>query len=256
MGQSGFDELLEIMDRLLGENGCPWDKVQTHASLRQYLIEECYEVIEEINLGNDVGLCEELGDVLLQVVFHAKIADSFTIDDVTRTICQKMISRHTHIFADDKAETPEDVLNTWEKNKKVEKGYKSETEVLRKIPMSLPALMRAEKVQKKASKASMDFADIDAAFDKVYEELDELKTAMKLSESQKIEEMGDVLFSVVNISRFLKINPEFALTNAIEKFINRFGYVENAAISCEKNVSELSFDEMDSFWNESKKIVH
>lgn len=250
-----FDDFKKVMDMLLSENGCPWDKAQTHKSLERYLIEECYEVIDAIENGDCENLCEELGDVLLQVVFHSCIAEKygeFSFDDIVDGICRKMIRRHSHIFADDFADTAEDVAANWEEIKKKEKGYSSYTEVLRNIPKFMPALMRAEKIQKKASETGFDFENFDGAFEKIREEADELLQAKNGINGSVLEEYGDLLFSVVNISRFLKLNPEFALTNASEKFINRFELIEDAARSVGRDVSELSLDEMDALWNNSK----
>lgn len=251
-----FDDFLDIMDRLRAPDGCPWDKVQTHESLKKCMLEEAYEAVDAIENQDMPNLCEELGDVLLQIVFHAKIAGEtgdFDIGDVIDGISRKMIQRHPHIFSDAVAETPEAVLDNWEEIKKKEKQYKSQTEVLKSVPASMPALMRAEKVQSKAAKVGFDFNNLEEAMEKVFEEVNELKCAVLENNGRVEEEYGDILFSFVNLSRFLQINPEFSLTKATKKFINRFEYVEDSALLQKRKFSELSFDEMNQFWEESKQ---
>ncbi len=250
-------DLVKIIQALRGENGCPWDKVQTHESLRQDMLEEACEAIDAINKNDMDNLCEELGDVLMQVVFHAEIAaekGGFTLEDVIRGICEKMIYRHPHVFGtgDVKVDTPEQVLVNWEKLKKKEKKADTQTEIMRNIPEVLPATLRARKVQKKAADVGFDFPVTADAFQKVYEEVRELEEAAKLKNGAEEEEFGDILFAMMNISRFLKINPEFALTKATKKFINRFEYVESTAISEGKHLSEMTLEEMDKLWNEAK----
>ena len=207
-----FSDLLSIVETLRGENGCPWDKVQTHDSIKMNLVEESYEAIESLETGTKDQFADELGDILLQVVFHSQIGKeegTFTIDDVLYHVCDKMISRHTHIFGTDKADTPEEVLETWEKNKLKEKGQKSYTESLNGVCKYLPALIRAQKVQSKAAKAGFDWDDASGALDKLKEEIDELSDAVSAGNTQNIEEeLGDLLFSVVNVSRFLKCSAE------------------------------------------------
>lgn len=250
-----LEDFIGIMRRLIAEDGCPWDKVQTHESLRRYLIEESYEVIDAINNNDKENLCEELGDVLLQVVFHSLIAEKnsdFSFNEVINGVSEKMIRRHPHIFAQENAETPQEVLKNWEEIKKVEKNYTSVTETLKSVPHSLPALMRAEKVQNKAAKIGFDFENVYQALEKLEEEIGELKEEINGKECKIMEEYGDLLFAATNISRFLKINPEFALTNATEKFINRFEYIESALASQGKELSSASVEEMNAFWNQSK----
>ena len=249
-------DLEDIMDKLLGEDGCAWDKEQTHDSLKKHLAEESYEVIEAIERGDKAELCDELGDVLLQVVFHAKLAEKenhFTTSNVIEGICKKMIRRHRHIYGEDVMETSELVKGNWEKIKREEKTQ-SVTESMQTIPRAMPALFRAEKVQTKASNVRFDFMELDSAFSKLMEEVDELK--IEISKNGNIEEeLGDILFSIVNIARFLQINPEFALTKSTEKFINRFGYIENVASSSGRAFEDLSEHEMDLLWNESKDYL-
>lgn len=251
-----FEDFIQIMDKLRGEGGCSWDRVQTHHSLKKCMLEEAYEVVEAIDNNDMANLCEELGDVLLQVVFHAKIESEnkqFDINDVIDGISKKMISRHTHIFSNDVANTPEEVAQNWEQIKKKEKALNTQTEVLKSVPKALPSLMRASKVQSKASEVGFDFSDIDGAIEKVKEETEELKAALSIENGNVEEEFGDILFSLVNIARFLQLNPEFALTKATEKFINRFEYVEKSAISQSNNLSEMSLEEMDILWEQSKQ---
>jgi tetrapyrrole methylase family protein/MazG family protein len=248
-----FRHLVEIMGMLRGPEGCPWDREQDHFSLKQYLIEETYEVLEAIDLEDMDKLVEELGDVMLQVVFHAQIAQErgeFGIADVITGICKKMIDRHTHIFGDEKASTSEEVLDNWEAIKKQEKGFESHTQVLRDIPSNLPALMRSYKVQKKAAQIGFDWDVIEDALLKVEEELGELKEVYNSGMEDKIkEELGDLLFAVVNVCRFLKQEPEQALTAATEKFIKRFAYMEEHA---DRPLEEMTLEEMDSLWNAAK----
>ncbi len=249
-----FRHLVEIMEMLRAPDGCPWDREQSHESLKQYLIEETYEVLEAIDLKDMDKLAEELGDVLLQVVFHAQVArehGEFDIGDVITEVCQKMINRHTHIFGDVELNSAEQVVDNWEAIKKEEKGLKSHTQVLKDIPNILPALMRSYKVQKKAALAGFDWDKIEDAVAKLEEEFEELKEAYRTGNKDEIhEEMGDLLFAVVNVSRFLKEEPELALTDAIEKFIRRFAYVEKNA---NRPLEEMTLQEMDSLWNQAKE---
>jgi tetrapyrrole methylase family protein/MazG family protein len=250
-----FDDLLDIMTKLRKE--CPWDSVQTHDSLKIYLLEESYEVLDAMESGDPKRFCDELGDLLLQVVFHAEIASEngdFTIDDVIASISQKLISRHTHIFGSDKAKTSGDVHELWEQNKKKEKGIKSQTGVLNDVPSNLPALMRSFKVQQKAAQVGFDWDNTEDVFAKVEEEIGEVREAYESNDNEKLsDEIGDVLFSVVNLARFLKVQPELALKGTIEKFIRRFEYVEEQGKKNGKEMHEMTLSEMDSFWNEAKK---
>jgi tetrapyrrole methylase family protein/MazG family protein len=254
-----FNDLIEIMSVLRSEKGCPWDRVQNHETLKKYLIEETYEVLDAIELNDRDKLCEELGDVLLQVVFHAKIASDsgdFDITDVIDGICRKMVSRHTHVFGGAKAHTPDEVLVNWEKIKKNEKGQNSTTEVMKDVPKCLPALMRGYKVQKIAAKAGFDWDNIEDVFKKVREEIGELEEVYKGQNEEKItEEIGDLLFSVVNLSRFLGIQPELAITATTNKFIDRFEYVEKKALENGLKLEEMTLKEMDAFWDEAKVVL-
>ncbi len=251
-----LEDLQAIIETLRGEGGCPWDRVQTHQSLREAMLEEAYEAVDAIERKDRENLKEELGDVLMQVVFHAALAKEtgdFALEDVIEGICKKMIYRHPHVFGDTKADTADEVLVNWEILKKQEKQITTQSEAMKQIPMALPALMRAKKVQKKAADVGFDFAEIGDAMDKVREEIEELTEAIEQGLGTDEEEFGDFLFAVVNISRFLKINPEIALTKASKKFINRFEYVENSALSEGKKLSEMTLKEMDYLWDEAKE---
>ena len=251
-----FSDLVEIMKLLRSEKGCPWDRDQNHESLKKYLIEETYEVLEAIDLKDKDKLCEELGDLLLQVVFHAQIGSeegTFNIDDVITSICCKMILRHTHVFGGDKAETPDEVVDNWEAIKRKEKDVKSHTEVLRDVPSNLPALMRSYKVQQKAAQVGFDWDNIQDVFDKVDEEIRELKDVYTSKNVERIsDEMGDVFFALVNLSRFLKVQPELALTGTINKFIKRFEYIEQESLKAGRKLEEMTLSEMDELWNKAK----
>lgn len=249
-----FDDLLEIMKTLRSENGCPWDKAQDHQSIKYALLEEACEAMESLDKKETDNFADELGDVLLQVVFHSQIASesgTFTIDDVLYHICNKLITRHTHIFGTDKTSNSTEALDLWEANKKKEKGLKTQTEIMRDVCSYLPQLIRAEKVQKKAAKVGFDWANIDGAYDKLIEEIDELKSAETYDTVE--EEFGDLLFSCVNVARFLKINPEEALKKATDKFINRFEQVEKMAAEDEKSLEDMTLEEMDKLWEKAKQ---
>ncbi|MCJ8174190.1 nucleoside triphosphate pyrophosphohydrolase [Clostridium botulinum] len=251
-----FMDLLDIMDKLRGEDGCPWDREQTHVSLKKYLIEESYEVIEAIDNKDVDMLIEELGDVLLQVVFHSQIGKEdgfFEIKDVIQSICDKMINRHPHVFSDLEINNSIEVLENWDKIKSKEQGTETYTDSIRHIAKTLPALMRADKVQKKASKVGFDWDNIEDAMKKIIEEYKEIEDVYKSKNKVKIlEEIGDLLFSVVNVARFLDIDPENALNYSIDKFINRFQYIEDEAISMGRQLDNMSLEEMDKLWKEAK----
>lgn len=253
-----FHDLLKVMEVLRGEDGCPWDFEQTHESLKRYLIEECYEVLEAIDEKDDTKLVEELGDVLLQVVFHGQIGKEegyFNINDIIKDITEKMISRHPHVFSDVQVRDSDEVLTNWEEIKVKEKEFKSYTDTLKHVPKNLPGLLRAEKVQKKAAKVGFDWPDVAPAMDKVIEELQEVKDVYKSNKRAKIEEeVGDLIFATVNIARILDIDPEFAVNYTIDKFIKRFQYIEETAIRKGLNIKNMTLDEMDQLWNEAKSV--
>ena len=226
------------------------------------MLEEAYEVVEGIDIyqatGDDHNLCEELGDVLLHIVMHARIAEEegrFTMSDVIQGISEKMIHRHPHVFGTVKADTPEQVLDNWEAIKQREKDEQTITEGMRRVARALPANIRAAKVQKKAARVGFDFEDYHQAADKVAEELQEaLDAAEKGRQEAVFEEFGDLMFSAVNLSRFLDVNAENALTNATEKFINRFEYIEGTAEKQELKLKHMTIGEMDELWNEIKHL--
>lgn len=251
----GFEDLITVVEVLRSEEGCPWDREQDHKSIRRDFIEETYEVIEAIDTDDPKLLREELGDVLLQVTFHAQIESEkgvFNIGDVANDICVKLIHRHPHVFGDVKADTSEKVLSNWEIIKSEEKERRTVTDKLRAIPPMLPALMRAEKVGKKAS--CFDFPDAESVMSKVYEELDELKEAMKEGSKENIaEEMGDLLLSITSLCRKLGVESEVALGAATNKFIDRFDAVEQAVIAEGKEMGELTLEELDAIWDKNKK---
>ncbi|NQT24486.1 nucleoside triphosphate pyrophosphohydrolase [candidate division KSB1 bacterium] len=242
------------MRKLRSEEGCPWDKEQTHESLKPYLIEETYEVLETIDSGDKEALREELGDFVLQAVFHAQIAaeaGDFTMEDVLNTINDKLIRRHPHVFGDVQIETAEEQKIHWETLKHKKEGKIS---VIEGVPKNAPALLRAHRVQQKAATVGFDWNDITPVWDKVHEELGELKTEIELDDAQKIEEeFGDLLFAIVNLSRFIKVNPEDALRKAINKFSSRFQQVEQRLKDDGKDIRKSTLDEMDIIWNQIKE---
>lgn len=251
-----FEDLLNIMSKLRGQDGCPWDRVQTQDSLKKYIIEEAYEVVDAIEGGSKDKHCEELGDVLLQIVFQTQIAkehNHFDIRDVTNSICTKLINRHPHIFGQDTITEARQVEEKWQEIKSQEKGLTTYTQVMNDIPKSFPALLRSYKVQKKAAEVGFDWDDVDDAISKIYEELNELKEVYKGSDQEKItEELGDLLFAVVNVSRMLDVEPETALNSTIKKFIKRFEYIEQNKHVYKKELKDMTLEEMDNLWNEAK----
>ncbi len=252
-----FYDLVEIIKVLRNpDSGCPWDKVQTHQSIRQEFIEETYEVIEAIDNDDKELLKEELGDVLLQVVFHSEIEaenNSFNIDDVADGVCKKLIVRHPHIFGNVEADTVDEVLKNWDNIKMQTKSQKTQSEVLEGISKALPSLMRSQKLQKKAGKVGFDWADIHGAMDKLKEEVSELDEAIGEDNQSHIEEeLGDVLFSAVNIARFAHIDAEKTLYNACEKFIHRFTAIEQSARQQNIVIEETDLDTLNRLWENVK----
>ncbi len=256
MAKFSFDEFMDIIRKLRSEEGCPWDREQTHESLKICLLEECYETIEAIDKKDDENLCEELGDILLQVALHSVIAEEtkeFSIDAVISAEAEKMIRRHPHVFGDVIVEDAAGVVRNWEDIKRKEKKANNIAEEILEVPKAFPANIRAEKVQKKVSRSGMDFEGYQQALEKVYEELEELKETIEIGDKSKIfEEFGDAMFSMINLSRFLQLNAENSLTNATNKFINRFVDVFALAESRGQNLCELSPTELDVLWREVK----
>ncbi len=253
-----INDLVEIIRLLRAPGGCPWDAEQTHESIKKDLIEETYEVIEAINKKDDVLLCEELGDLLMQVVFHSRIEEEnnvFDFNNVCDGICKKMIERHPHVFGETKVDGVDDVLTNWDDIKRKTKGQKTTTQSMLSVPRELPALMRATKLQKKAAKVGFDWSDVSGALDKLQEEIDELRQAVENDDSENMtEELGDVLFSAVNVSRFIKSDAEEALTAASDKFLARFTTVENLAQERGIDMKSSTLEELDKLWDEAKEI--
>ncbi|MCB2205699.1 nucleoside triphosphate pyrophosphohydrolase [bacterium] len=246
-----FDHLLAIMKRLRRE--CPWDREQTNDSIKGHTIEEAYEVVEAIDHGDDTELQSELGDLLLHVVFHSEIAaegERFSIDDVLRAIIDKLVRRHPHIFSDTEVENSGDVMRNWEQIK-MDEGRES---VIDGVPRSLPALLKAYRMQDKASKIGFDWERGEDVWSKVHEEIDELRAAVESGNGRDIEdEFGDVLFSLVNYARFVKINPEDALRRTIDKFDRRFRHVEKRLRDQNRTPGDATLAEMDTYWDEAKR---
>lgn len=249
-----FEDLILLIEVLRSEEGCPWDREQNHHSIRKDLIEETYEVIEAIDTEDPVLLREELGDLLLQVVFHAQIEteqNSFDMRDVANDICVKLIHRHPHVFGTVRADTSAQVLANWEVIKSEEKERITVTDKLRAIPPMLPALMRAQKVGKKAS--CFDFANAEEVMQKIEEELDELRLAISSGDQKNAEEeLGDLLLSVTSLARQLHIDSEEALVRATDKFIDRFDEIEQAVLAEHKEIKNISADELNRIWDQNK----
>ena len=249
-----FDKLLEIMNKLRNpENGCPWDLEQTLESLRPHMIEEVYEISDAISEKNYNSLSEELGDLLLHIVFQAKIAEEnkqFNIQEVLKKINEKMILRHPHIFEDIKVKNADEVEHNWEKIKKKEKSQRKS--ILEGLPKSLPSLIKAKRIQSKAATVSFDWDNIEDIFKKFKEELSEFESEYKSQNQEKmLEEFGDILFTLVNIARKLNIDPEFALENTIKKFIKRFNYIEE---NLKEKIFTSNLEKMEYFWQKAKEI--
>ncbi len=253
----GLEQLLDVMEKLRSKEGCPWDREQTHESIKPYLIEETYEVLETIDEKNMDKLKEELGDLLLQVVFHAQMAKEsgyFTMDDVIESICHKMIIRHPHVFGDVTVEDSAEVLVNWEAIKATEANMQDRVSGLDGVPKGLPALMQAYKLQKKAARVGFDWTEVQGAWEKVKEEVMELSTEIKGGNKRETEnEFGDLLFALVNVARFYKVQPELALLGTCDKFVSRFHYIEEMAKKQGKVLSQMSLAEMDQLWDEAKK---
>ena len=249
-----YNDLLEIIRLLRSPEGCPWDKVQTHESIRRGLLEEAYEAAEAIDTGDTALLKEELGDVLMQVVFHADIerdTGRFDMDDVCDGVVKKLLFRHPHVFGAAHEDSPESVLVSWDKLKRREKGQKTTADALDAVARSLPGLWRAEKLQKKAADAGFDWPDVQGALDKLDEETAELRQAV--AENGDVSgELGDVLFAAVKVGRFCGVDPEEAITLTCEKFIRRFRAMEQAALAQGRELDTLTLDEMTALWNKAK----
>jgi tetrapyrrole methylase family protein/MazG family protein len=254
--KDNFTDLIKLMSKLRSKNGCPWDRAQTHKSLLPYLIEEAYEVLDTIEAKNDQRLKEELGDLLLQIIFHAQIAKDrrkFDIYEVIDHLTKKLIERHPHVFKDRKRLAPGEVLRNWEHIKLTTNRAKNKT-VLSGIPRHLPALLKAYRVQEKVARFDFDWEKTDEIFLKIEEEIKELKQAYKKGKKGDIEEeLGDILFSWVNLCRHLKINPEFALRKTIDKFVKRFNYIERRLKEKKISLHKAGLPLLDSLWEEAKR---
>ena len=248
------DDLKKLMELLRGPGGCPWDSEQTHKSIRRNLLEEAYEAAEAIDEHDTGHLIEELGDVLMQVVFHADIAEKegrFNLDDIADATCRKLIRRHPHVFGDVKAKDGSESLVFWEDIKRGEKQQETSSDAMRSVARSLPALWRAEKIQKKAAKIGFDWPDYSGALDALRAELHELETAIT-SGVGVAEEFGDLLFSAVNVARFFGVDPERALGASSDKFISRFSCVENMARDSGRQLENMSLDDMEILYRQAK----
>ena len=245
----------QLRDR---ENGCEWDKQQTFKSIAPFTIEEAYEVVDAIDREDITDLKEELGDLLLQVVFLSQIADEdnlFSFDDVAEAISNKLIRRHPYVFSNQQSHTPEDQMNQWEKIKQNERSLKKQEGTLDGIANNLPALKRSQKIQDRASKVGFDWPDTEGIISKIKEETKEIEDAIKLNDTNSIkEEIGDLLMIVTNLAQKLNIDSEGALKDSSNKFIDRFRYIENELKKMDKEISKVSFQELDSLWDESKKL--
>ena len=253
----GIDRLQSVVDRLRGDQGCPWDREQTLDSLKQYLVEECYELIDAIDSGDVAHHREELGDVLLQVVLQSRIRQeqgAFTFDDVANLLADKLIRRHPHVFADVVADTPADVIRNWEAIKAAEKQADEPKSVVHGIPRHLPALQRAQRVQVRAARVGFDWDDVSDVICKVEEELAETREALASGDEAALkEELGDLLFATVNLSRFRQINAEEALDAAVKKFVFRFQEVERRIHAAGRSLNDCTLEEMDAEWDNVKQ---
>ncbi len=251
-----FDDLIEIMKFLRAPDGCPWDRVQTHESIRSNFIEETYEVIEAIDNKDNELMKEELGDVLLQVVFHSEMAaeeNAFDINDVINDVCRKLVIRHPHVFGDVKAENSDEALKSWDDVKMKTKSQIRQSEAMDSVSKALPSLMRATKIQKKAAKVGFDWEKAEDAMEKIPEEFSELRQAFDEGDQDSIsEELGDLLFSVVNVSRFLNVDSEKALYDACDKFTDRFRALEALAEKRNIDIKTADINELNSLWDEVK----
>ncbi len=253
-----LSRLREIVGTLRSPEGCPWDREQTHESLRGALLEECYEAIEAINLADDANLTEELGDLLLLVIMHAQIGEergAFQFGEIVHGVCEKLIRRHPHVFGDKTAEDSTAVLKQWEQIKRGEKGAKAS--LMDGLIQALPALMRAQNAQKKAARVGFDWGDTDGVFAKIGEEISEIHQAVQQGSLRQVEEeIGDLLFTIVNLSRKLGVDAESCLASSTKKFASRFREMESLAESQGRKLEDLNLQELDAIWDEVKSKHH
>ena len=251
-----FCKLIKIVDTLMGDNGCPWDKVQTRESLKPYLVEETYEVLEALDANDPEKIKDELGDLLYQILFHSKISSlkgEFNLRDVINNLNEKMVRRHPHVFKEGELNTPDQVVEQWEEIKRNEKNQVSQKSILDSIPINLPSLLRAQKIQKKAAKEGFDWERINDVFDKLDEEIAEFKEAVLKKKNEDIQnEIGDIIFVITNIAKFYKIDAEEALRSTNNKFIKRFQYIEQKIEEKGKTLKGSNLQEMERYWQEAK----
>lgn len=254
----GFDGLLDIMKKLRSPDGCPWDLEQSVESLKPYIIEEAYEVVEAIDSGNSNEIKEELGDLLLQVVFVSQMASEagdFKIDDVIKAISEKLVRRHPHVFGDEIKKTSAEVLKNWESIKIEERKKKASSSILEGVPVQMPALLRAHRITEKVSRVGFDWSNIREVFDKLEEELKEFEEAVLEKDPVKMEdELGDVFFALVNVGRFIEVNPEEALKKTISRFTSRFNYIEDGLRKKDVDIRDAGLEEMEKLWVEAKEV--
>ena len=252
----GLEDFIRLIDVLRGPGGCPWDIKQTHESLKHNVVEEAWEVVDAINEGSEAHLREELGDLLMQVIFHASIAKErggFTLDDISDEAVKKLVHRHPHVFGTVKADTPDEVLTNWDAIKRADRGQQSAASAMDGIPRGLPGLMRSEKIQSKAAKYGFDWPDVSGAMDKLREETAELQEGIDAGDIENIkEEIGDALFSVVNVARFYKLDTEECMHAACEKFIRRFRYLEEGAAREGLRLEDMTLGQMERIYQEAR----
>ena len=253
---NSLSKLIKITDTLMGDDGCPWDKVQTRESLKPYLVEETYEVLEALDSNDPEKIKDELGDLLYQILFHSKISSlkgEFDFRDVIDNLSEKMVRRHPHVFKEGKLNTPDQVIEQWEEIKKKENNKANQKSILDSIPINLPSLIRAQKLQKKAAKEGFDWDQINDVFDKLDEEIKEFKEAvLKKTPADIQSEIGDIIFVITNIAKFYKIDAEEALRSTNNKFIKRFQYIEQKLEGKGKTLKDSSLEEMERYWQEAK----
>ena len=253
---NSLSKLIKITETLMGDDGCPWDKVQTRESLKPYLVEETYEVLEALDENDPEKIKDELGDLLYQILFHSKISSlkgEFDFRDVIDNLSEKMVRRHPHVFKGGKLNTPDQVIGQWEEIKKKENNKANQKSVLDSIPINLPSLIKAQKLQKKVAKEGFDWDQINDVFDKLDEEISEFKEAVLKKKSIHIQnEIGDILFVITNIAKFHKIDAEEALRSTNNKFIKRFQYIEQKLEGKGKTLKDSSLEEMERYWQEAK----
>lgn len=252
-----FDDLILLTKVLMGKDGCPWDRVQTHESIKYNCVEEAYELMDAIDLKDNEKIIEETGDVMFQAVFHSVLLEKeseFSMQDILNNLCGKLIGRHSHVFGSDDADNPTEVLSVWEKNKMVEKHQKTFYDSMADVPKTFPSLLRAEKLQKRAGKSGFDFESASDVIVKLKEEIVELENAIENKDENNIkEEVGDLLFSAVNLSRKLGVNSELALKESSDKFLNRFKLLEESISKDGKDITKLSLAELDEYYCKVKE---